>query len=99
MLLDEICHCLQCPVLWNLATQKLGPEDSSFIGERLCLRNPSVQKLRTLALVHFIYRACKFDSDVIKLMYLQNHFPNVAPPWRLIQDHALGFARASFYYV
>ena len=58
---DEMLHYLVCPVLWQIATEKLGPEDSFSIGSRLGLCVPTVHKLQRLAFVHAIYHACKND--------------------------------------
>ena len=65
---DELRHYFECPILWQLATEHLGSEDSIFVGERLCLSHPSVLKLKTLALCHFIYHSCKNDEVCARLI-------------------------------
>jgi len=68
---DKLCHYLTCFVLWHFATSLLGAGNAIFVADRLCLREPSVQKLRTLASVHLIYHSCKNDSEVQNLL---SHF-------------------------
>jgi len=65
---DEINHYLLCPILWQLVREQVGPVDTISVGERLCLVNPSRQKLRQLALAHICYHNCRNDNVVISLM-------------------------------
>ena len=60
---DEICHYLVCPVLWQLARESLSLSESSvFVSERLCFCNPSIEKLNLLAFVHSLYHAVCNDA-------------------------------------
>ncbi len=96
---DEIRHYLVCHVLWQLASEKLGSEVSILVGERLCLIEPSVQKLRMIALCHFIYHSCKHDDVCASGM---THFctnSGVAPPWPVVQNRAIGFAKVGYHLV
>ena len=65
---DEIRHYLICLILWSIACAQLSVEDSTFVKERLCLVQPTVEKLKRLALAHTIYHCCKFDAEVIALL-------------------------------
>jgi len=59
---DEIRHYLACPILWQFPREFLDcPEVSVNVQERLCLVNPTGDKIRTLAFVHALYHACKND--------------------------------------
>ena len=62
---DDLLHYLVCPVLWGIAIGVLPGEGSISVGERLCLRNPSLLKLQRVALVHGVYHACKNDSSCL----------------------------------
>ena len=95
---DEIGHYLICPILWQFAAESLGAESSIFMGNRLGFNEPTVQKLKTLAFVHFIYHSCKFDSVCVQLLntFCQNHGTS---PWRIVQDRAKGFARTCHHLV
>ncbi len=90
---DEITHYLECPILWQFATEQIGAEHSILVGERLCLSNPNVQKLKTLALCHFVYHSCKNDEVcALGLTHFCLH-PNSAPPWPTVQSRASGFSK------
>ena len=64
---DELCHYLQCPLLWQLAS---GACDSTELDpsllHRICLYEPSNEKLRKLAFCHALYHACVNDTGCIK---------------------------------
>ena len=96
---DELQHYSICPILWHLAFEKIGHEQSVFIGHRLCLVEPSVQKLRTLAFVHFVYHSCKFDQDCIGLMNAHCENLAVVHPRALVRERARGFARVATHWV
>ena len=65
---DEVKHYFLCPILWQLSREQIGQEDDISIGERLCLQNPTKQKLRHLALCHITYHSCKNDHVIKALM-------------------------------
>ena len=88
-----------CPVLWQLATEMLGSEASIFVGERLRLSNPSVQKLRTLALCHFLYHSCKNDDVCSSCINRFCSNPHGSPPWPDVQNRARGFAKVGYHIV
>ena len=96
---DEIRHYLICPVLWSIACAQLSAEESIFVKERLCLVQPSVEKLKRLALAHTIYHCCKFDAEIIALLTFYISFPETPTPWRRIQDLAYGYSRTFKYVV
>ena len=62
---DSLQHYLVCPILWLIVVGVFPDEVSISIAERLCLVNPSLLKLRRLALAHGIYHACKNDPSCI----------------------------------
>ena len=63
---DEFVHYLRCPILWYFAREALKiQEDSIFIGSRLCLVEPSIQKLKLLAFTHSLYHSLKNDPRCI----------------------------------
>ena len=62
---DSLQHYLVCPILWLIVVGVFPDEVSISIAERLCLVNPSMLKLRRLALAHGIYHACKNDPSCI----------------------------------
>ena len=96
---DELKHYLVCPILWQLATEQLGSEDSIFVGERLCLSHPSVQKLKTLALCHFVYHSCKNDEVCSSLINRFCANPLLNPPWTIVQSRSKGFAKVGCHLV
>ena len=96
---DEIRHYFICPTLWSIACAQLSVEESIFVSERLCLVQPSIEKLKRLALAHTIYHACKFDEEIIALMNFFVTFPETQTPWRRIQDLAYGYSRTFKYVV
>ena len=64
---DEVRHYFICPVVWQIARETLNlQEDSISIGERLCLINPSVSKLKLLAFCHTLYHSCKNDRECVQ---------------------------------
>ena len=59
---DEMNHYLQCPILWQLVREQIGPVDTITVGDRLCLsaaNPPTRQLLRQLALAHLTYHSCR----------------------------------------
>ena len=96
---DEIGHYLTCPTLCFIACAQLSVEDSIFVVERLCFVQPSIDKLKRLALTHTTYHSCKFDSEIIALMNFYITFPETLTPWRRIQDLAYGYSRTFKYMV
>ena len=65
---DEVKHYFLCPILWQLSREQIGQEEDITIGERLCLQNPTRQKLRHLALCHITYHSCRNDQVIKSLM-------------------------------
>ncbi len=61
-----------------------------FLQSRLCLVQPSVEKLKRLALAHTIYHCCKIAAEIIALMNFVVTFPETIIPWRRVQDLAYG---------
>ena len=90
---DEIAHYIVCPALWHIACTQTSFEESIYIRERLCFVQPSLEKLKRLALAHLVYHACKFDAEIISLLNFFVTFPDTIPPWRRVQDLAHGYSR------
>ena len=90
---DEIAHYFVCPALWHIACTQTSFEESIYIRERLCFVQPSLEKLKRLALAHLVYHACKFDAEIISLLNFYVTFPDTIPPWRRVQDLAHGYSR------
>ena len=64
---DELCHYLQCPILWQLASEAFCQSDSSIcILSRIGLLDPSSVKLKRLAFRHALYHSCVNDSCCIR---------------------------------
>ena len=64
---DELCHYLQCPLLWQLVNNKIdGEEANSELLHRIGLYEPSLDKLRRLAFCHALYHSCVNDAHCIK---------------------------------
>ena len=64
---DELCHYLQCPLLWQLVNNKIdGEEANSDLLHRIGLYEPSLDKLRRLAFSHALYHSCVNDTSCIK---------------------------------
>jgi hypothetical protein len=63
---DEIRHYLVCPVLWQFGRETLNLREFDIdVESRLCLRNPSTDKLRLLAFVHCLYHHIRNDCGCI----------------------------------
>ena len=63
---DEIRHYLLCPVLWQLCREYINyNETSKSIESRLCIAEPTIDKLRALSFCHSLYHACINDSVCI----------------------------------
>ena len=63
---DEITHYFACPCLWQIARETLMlQEDSILVGARLCLTEPSFDKLSLFAFCHTLYHACVHDPGCI----------------------------------
>ena len=84
---DELRHYLVCPSLWMIVAEVCGPAPPVLIKDRLCLCEPSMQKLHSLTVAHFVYHSTKNDTEC----FLNNQ-PQ-APA--IVQLRAAGFARAS----
>ena len=84
---DELCHYLVCPVLWCFARDSLQVSETSvFVGHRLCLIDPTPEKLKTLAFCHALYHACVNDTLCMNI----DGFPRAAP---IVQSRAFEVAR------
>ena len=93
---DELMHYLICPILWQFPLPHVGMIDSIFIGDRLGMSFPSVQKLKALAIVHAVYHFCKNDpacSSTINSFVQGTTSGSVA--FALVQYRASGFARTA----
>jgi len=84
---DELCHYIICPVLWCFARDTLHVTESSvFVGHRLCIVDPTPEKLKNLAFCHSLYHACVNDS----LCMRNDGFPRAA---RIVQSRASEVSR------
>jgi len=64
---DEIKHYLVCPVLWQLCREFVNfVEESISVESRLCIVQPSIDKLRALSFCHSLYHACRNDSVCVE---------------------------------
>ena len=64
---DSLTHYLVCPILWQFPREFMSLEDPGLsIGSRLCLSNPSTDKLTSLAFVHTLYHWIKKDPCCVK---------------------------------
>jgi hypothetical protein len=64
---DELCHYLQCPILWQLALEAIRiHEVSIMILSRICVSEPSIDKLKLLAFCHALYHCCAKDTQCIR---------------------------------
>ena len=82
---DTMSHYLECPVLWSIANHFYKKESSVMLCDRMCFRNPTVNKLQRLTMCHGVYHACKND-----IMCVDG--PIVASPF-VMQERAHGHAR------
>ena len=61
---DEITHYFACPCLWQFARETLKLQENSIsVGARLCLSEPSFDKLSLLAFCHTLYHTCIHDPE------------------------------------
>ena len=64
---DEMCHDLQCPILWQLASEALGQSDLSVcILNRIGLLDLSSAELKRLAFCHALYHSGINDPHCTK---------------------------------
>ena len=90
---DELTHYLCCPILWQFAREFINvAEPCIAIGSRLCLVEPSVDKLLSLAFVHALYHACKNHPGCT------DHQGMILPS-ATVQFEAIGLARSVRHYV
>jgi len=47
---DDLRHYIHCSSLWQLSAETLGVSAPSDLRERLCILNPSVERMQLLAL-------------------------------------------------
>ena len=60
---DELCHYLQCPLLWQFALDSVGGvENNCNFLHRIGIYEPSVEKLNRLAFCHALYHTCVNDT-------------------------------------
>ena len=63
---DELCHYLACPVLWQFALHTLRINELSILHlHRICVSEPTHDKLKTLAFCHALYHTCVNDIACI----------------------------------
>ena len=63
---DELCHYLVCPILWQFARVSLRiNEESIMFLSRLCVLEPTTDKLKLLAFCHALYHCCVNDTVCI----------------------------------
>ena len=61
---DELSHYLQCPILWQFARSTLRiNEPSIHFLSRLCIAEPTSDKLKLLAFSHALYHSCVNDNS------------------------------------
>ena len=65
---DEMCHYLSCPILWHFAFETLRTEeDSIFFLNRICVIDPTPDKLKSLAFCHSLYHSVVNDPECISV--------------------------------
>jgi len=90
---DELRHYLICPLLWQFAREFLNVcEPAISIASRLCLVQPSVEKLRALAFVHSLYHALSKEQHLCVSEGVLNDTMN-------LQRTASGLARSVLHFV
>ena len=64
---DKISHYLECSILWQFARSSLKVNEQSvqFLS-RLCVSDPSSDKLKLLAFSHALYHVCVNDTSCMK---------------------------------
>ena len=89
-------HYLICPILWQFPLPHVGMIDSIFVGDRLGISYPSVQKLKALAIVHAVYHFCKNDSECSSALnaHVQGDTQS-SSAFAIVQYRAIGFARTA----
>ena len=61
---DELVHYLLCPILWQFARSSLKiDEESIHFLSRVCVSEPTSDKLKLLAFAHALYHCCVNDSS------------------------------------
>ena len=56
---DELTHYLQCPIIWQFARTSLRiSEPSIHFLSRICVSEPTSDKLKLLAFTHALYHVC-----------------------------------------
>ena len=96
---DTIAHYLECLVLWYFAYQFFGLDDDFEIAHRIGLINPTMTRLKCLALCHFDYSQLHASADFQKLLERFPRDPSTGSPWHDIHNFAYGFARTGFHIV
>ena len=86
---DSIGHYLECPILWLYARETLDlHEESIYLESRLCILNPTIDKLRLLAFSFALYHSIRNDPGCKR----EN---GQLQPGHIVQNRAIGLARAS----
>ena len=63
---DELVHYLVCPILWQLARSALRINEESIHSlSRICVSEPTSDKLKLPAFTHALYHSCVNDSSCI----------------------------------
>ena len=61
---DELVHYLVCPILWQFARSSLKiNEDSMQFLFRICVSEPTSDKLKLLAFTHALFHVCVNDAS------------------------------------
>ena len=104
--MDNIRHYLICPVLWQFARETLHVyEEHIDIGHRLCLRVPSINKMRLLTFCFSLYHAITHDDGCISATPRRTHpdgctsAEGVLQCPRVIQSRAVALARSVKHFV
>ena len=71
---DELTHYLVCPILWQFArsTLRINEESIHFIS-RLCISDPTSDKLKLLAFTHALYHCCVNDDSCMDSNGMPRH--------------------------
>ena len=61
---DEYRHYLTCPILWQLAKEALNLMETSFaVGDRLCLTEVNINRVRLLGYCHSLYHHIRSSPE------------------------------------
>ena len=88
---DTFLHYIECPILWQIIMEAIGPLESITVASRMGFHDFSMLQLQSLSLAHLIYHHVKNDPSCVSL-------DRVAPS-STVQASAARFARYAIHLV